>query len=72
MAADELKRLHELPSLAGLYAVSVLYNGYHIYQSPFNVHVAPDATVVGGDWDAGVGRSRSPMPLKPTASFRRR
>lgn len=51
-----------LPNLAGLYSVSVLYNGYHIYQSPFAVQVAED-------WETS--RGRSPV-LKPTASFRRR
>ncbi|KAH9410258.1 hypothetical protein TYRP_010016 [Tyrophagus putrescentiae] len=49
-----------LPNLAGLYSVSVLYNGYHIYQSPFAVQVAED-------WETS--RGRSPV-LKPTASFR--
>lgn len=53
-----------MPNSAGLYSVSVLYNGYHIYQSPFAVNITDD-------WEDSATRTRSPV-LKPTASFRRR
>lgn len=53
-----------LPTSPGLYSVSVLYNGYHINQSPFAVNITEDC-------EAAASRTRSPL-LKPTASFRRR
>lgn len=49
-----------LPCQAGNYSVSVLYNGFHINDSPFLVDAIDE-----------VSQSRSPV-LKPVASFRRR
>ena len=53
-----------MPNQVGAYEVSVLYNGYHIDESPFAIQI-----IEGQELE--IASNRSPI-LKPTASFRRR